>query len=202
MSPASTSPRRVLAIGLGPFNLSLAALAHPLPDVEVEVVESRDAFVWHPGMMLPGAQIQVPFLADLVTFADPTSPYSFLAYLKAMGRLHRFYIRGSWYPLRREFSDYCAWVAAQLPGIAYATTVTAVRWDDQADEFVVEAASAAGTSTHRADHVVVGTGTVPSLPAPLARVAEESARVGASPVVHTGESVSYTHLTLPTILLV
>ena len=134
MSPASTSPRRVLAIGLGPFNLSLAALAHPLPDVEVEVVESRDAFVWHPGMMLPGAQIQVPFLADLVTFADPTSPYSFLAYLKAMGRLHRFYIRGSWYPLRREFSDYCAWVAAQLPGIAYATTVTAVRWDDQARE--------------------------------------------------------------------
>lgn len=75
----------MLAIGLGPFNLSLAALAHPLPDVEVEVVESRDAFVWHPGMMLPGAQIQVPFLADLVTFADPTSPYSFLAYLKAMG---------------------------------------------------------------------------------------------------------------------
>ena len=154
MSPASTSPRRVLAIGLGPFDLSLAALAHPLPDVEVEVVESRDAFVWHPGMMLPGAQIQVPFLADLVTFADPTSPYSFLAYLKAMGRLHRFYIRGSWYPLRREFSDYCAWVAAQLPGIAYATTVTAVRWDDQADEFVVEAASAAGTSTQDRKSVV------------------------------------------------
>nr|WP_252975656.1 SidA/IucD/PvdA family monooxygenase [Janibacter melonis] len=32
-------------------------------------------------------------MADLVTLADPTSPYSFLAYLKACGRLYSFYIR-------------------------------------------------------------------------------------------------------------
>ncbi len=30
-------------------------------------------------MMLDDATIQVPFLADLVTMADPTSPFSFLA---------------------------------------------------------------------------------------------------------------------------
>jgi L-lysine 6-monooxygenase (NADPH-requiring) len=37
------------------------------------------------------AEIQVPFLADLVTLADPTSPYTFLNYLHEQGRLYRFY---------------------------------------------------------------------------------------------------------------
>ena len=70
-----------------------------------------DEFRWHPGMMLEGATIQVPFLADLVTMADPTSPYSFLTYLKATGRLYPFYIRESFYPLRAEYDAYCRWVA-------------------------------------------------------------------------------------------
>ena len=66
-------------------------------------------------MMLDSAHLQVPFMADLVTLADPTSPYSFLNYLKATGRLYRFYIRENFYPLRAEFNAYCQWVAEQLP---------------------------------------------------------------------------------------
>ena len=45
--------------------------------------------------------------------ADPTSPYSFLNYLKQTGPLYPFYIRESFYPLRREFDDYCRWVAGR-----------------------------------------------------------------------------------------
>ena len=81
-------------------------------------LDQRDGFSWHAGMLIEGTTLQVPFLADLVTMADPTSPYSFLAWLKATGRLYPFYIRESFYPLRAEYDQYCRWVAEQLPGAA------------------------------------------------------------------------------------
>ena len=90
----------LVGIGLGPFGLGLAALADPLDDLDAVFVDQAGGFSWHPGMMLEGTTLQVPFLADLVTMADPTSPYSFLAFLKATGRLYSFYIRESFSPLR------------------------------------------------------------------------------------------------------
>ena len=69
--------------------------------------------------MLPGAEIQVPFLADLVTLADPTSPHSFLNYLHEHGRLYRFYFHERFHVLRREFEAYYRWVAARLPGCRF-----------------------------------------------------------------------------------
>ena len=59
------------------------------------------------GVLLDDATLQVPFLADLVTMADPTSRWSFLNYLKQAGHLYPFYIRESFYPLRKEYDDYC-----------------------------------------------------------------------------------------------
>src|SRR3712207_5055254 len=72
----------LLGIGLGPFNLGLACLADPIDDLDAVFLEGADGFAWHPGMMLPDATLQVPFLADLVTLADPTSRFSYLAFLK------------------------------------------------------------------------------------------------------------------------
>ncbi|MGO2537143.1 MAG: SidA/IucD/PvdA family monooxygenase, partial [Brachybacterium tyrofermentans] len=72
----------LIGIGIGPFGLGLAALADPLPDVGAVFLDQADGFSWHPGLMIEGTTLQVPFLADLVTMADPTSPYSFLAFLK------------------------------------------------------------------------------------------------------------------------
>ena len=68
-----------IAVGAGPFNLGFAALAGPA-GLDVVVLEGRDAPQWHPGMMLAGTHLQVPFLADLVSLADPTHPLSFLAF--------------------------------------------------------------------------------------------------------------------------
>ena len=65
-----------IAIGLGPFNLGLACLADPIEELDGLFLERRDGFDWHPGMLLEDATLQTPFLADLVTMADPTSPYS------------------------------------------------------------------------------------------------------------------------------
>ena len=55
----------VVGIGIGPFNLGLAALSAPLADLDVVFLDAADEFRWHPGMMIEGATIQVPFLADL-----------------------------------------------------------------------------------------------------------------------------------------
>lgn len=129
----------VVGIGLGPFGLGLAALAHPLPDVDGVFLDQRPGFSWHPGMMLDGATIQVPFLADLVTMADPTSPYSFLAFLKATGRLYPFYVRESFYPLRAEYDAYCRWVAGRLPSLRWNRRVVAVERDADRDAFAVHA---------------------------------------------------------------
>ena len=63
----------VIGVGLGPFNLGLAALLEPQADVDAVFFDDKPEFAWHPGLMLPDAEIQVPFLADLVTLADPTS---------------------------------------------------------------------------------------------------------------------------------
>ena len=154
---ASHDPARVrdvVGVGIGPFNLGLAALSAPLDDVDAVFLDAAPEFRWHPGMMIEGATIQVPFLADLVTMADPTSPYSFLAFLKATGRLYPFYIRESFYPLRAEYDAYCRWVAARLTSLRWSRRVVAVEHDPVADAFVVraEVLAASGSVT------VVGSG--------------------------------------------
>ena len=153
-----------VGIGLGPFNLGLAALTHDLPDLDGVFLEAQDEFSWHPGMMLEGATIQVPFMADLVTMADPTSRFSFLNHLKQIGRLYPYYIRESFYPLRAEYDQYCRWVADQLDTIRWGHEVTSV--EREADgTYVVTARLGDGTVTSlRARHVVLGIGTEPMLP--------------------------------------
>lgn len=153
----------LLGIGIGPFNLGLAALADPLADLDAVFLDARPDFRWHPGLMIEGATIQVPFLADLVTMADPTSPYSFLAHLKATGRLYRFLIRESFHPLRAEYDTYCRWVADQLPSLRFGRSVERVEHDGRS--YVVHARLAGGAGeTYRAVRLVLGVGTAPHVP--------------------------------------
>ncbi|ARU53165.1 L-lysine 6-monooxygenase [Cellulosimicrobium cellulans] len=188
--------RDVVGVGIGPFNLGLAALSAPLDDVDAVFLDAAPEFRWHPGMMIEGATIQVPFLADLVTMADPTSPYSFLAFLKATGRLYPFYIRESFYPLRAEYDAYCRWVAARLSSLRWSRRVVAAEHDPAADAFVVRAeildedGAVTGTEEHRGRHLVLGVGTAPVLPPALRALADEVARgehPGAGPLVHSAQ---------------
>ena len=105
----------MLGVGLGPFGLSLAALADGVEDLDAVFLDQRPAMSWHPGLLLEGAILQVPFLADLVTLVDPTSPWSYLAYLRAHGRLFRFYLAERFQVPRAEYDDYLRWVAESLP---------------------------------------------------------------------------------------
>lgn len=150
------------AIGVGPFNLGLAALAEPIEGLGGMFLEQRESFDWHPGMMLEPAHLQVPFMADLVTMADPTSPYSFLNFLKQTGRLYRFYIRENFYPLRAEYNQYCQWVAGQLPSVRFGTSVLDAAYDDGVYRLTVS--GPAGQEVLEARRLVLGTGTSPYVP--------------------------------------
>jgi lysine N6-hydroxylase len=162
-----------IAVGLGPFNLGLACLTEPLRqsgELDGVFLEARDRFDWHPGMMLDDATLQVPFLADLVTMADPTSPYSFLNYLKETGRLYSFYIRESFYPLRAEYNQYCQWAADRLSTVRFGVAVSSVEHDGSA--YVVTAASG---ETFRGRRLVLGVGTEPVVPDCLSDVVSTTA---------------------------
>lgn len=154
------SEHDVIGIGLGPYNLGLACLTAPLPDLDAVFLEARPDVSWHPGMMLDATRLQTPFLADLVTLADPTSPYSFLSYLKESGRMYSFYIRESFYPLRSEYSDYCRWAAAKLPNVRFDSPVSRVTHDGSVYRV------RAGDQEYTAPRLVLGTGTPPHIPAP------------------------------------
>ena len=169
---APTAPYDFVGIGLGPFNLGLACLTEPIAGLNGVFLDSKPDFEWHAGMFLDGAHLQTPFMSDLVTLADPTSPYSFLNYLKEKGRLYPFYIRENFYPLRVEYDDYCRWAAGKLSSVRFGTTVTEVTYEDGV--YVVR--TAAG-ETFRARHLVLGTGTVPFVP--------EACRDLGGDVVHT-----------------
>lgn len=170
----------IVGIGIGPFNLGLACLAEPL-GLDTVFLDQADDFRWHHGMMLEGATIQVPFLADLVTMADPTSRFSFLNWLKLTGRLYPFYIRENVYPLRAEYDAYCRWVSEQLPNLRWGREVVSIEHDTAADLYVVRAMRTDGGAEEilRARHVVVGVGTQPVVPPAL--------RDLSGPVVHSAD---------------
>jgi lysine N6-hydroxylase len=167
----------VVGVGIGPFNLGLAALLDAVGDVDAVFFDGRAQFAWHPGLLLDEAEVQVPFLADLVTLADPTSPHSFLAYLHAYGRLYRFYFHEHWHVLRREFDAYYRWVAERLaPSCRFGSRVDAVRPRPGGGWSV----TLAGGEEHLARAVVLGVGSVPWLP--------ECARaLAGAQVLHSGD---------------
>jgi lysine N6-hydroxylase len=150
----------VAAVGGGPFNLALAALADGVPGLSVAVFEQRPGFAWHPGLMIEGTALQVPFLADLVTLVDPTNRWSFLNYLREHGRLFPFYFAERFHLPRAEYDAYCRWVAQNLGTCRFGRRIDRVDWDERRELFVLD-------GEIRARNVVVGIGTEPWLPPAL-----------------------------------
>ncbi len=155
-----------IAIGLGPFNLGLAALTHTLDDVNGLFLDKNEGFDWHPGMMLESAHLQTPFMSDLVTLADPTHPLSFLNYIKQQGRLYSFYIRESFFLMRKEYNQYCQWATQRMPEIRFKHNVTLVSYDKSTDLYQVEAEDLTtnSTVTYQCRHIVLGTGPAAYVP--------------------------------------
>ena len=155
----------VIAIGCGPFNLGLAALADRVDDVRLAVLDSRPEFTWHRGLMFEDAMLQVSFLADLVSLVEPAHRLSFLSYLRDNDRLYQFYVREKFHPTRREYEAYLRWCAAQLDSLHFGHHVRDVVWNGSSFELTVKRGES--VEQFEARHLVVGVGTEPSVPAAL-----------------------------------
>lgn len=150
-----------VAVGVGPANLSLAALAEGRGDVRGVHLEQNSSFSWHPGLLLPDATLQVSSLKDLVTPIDPTSRYSFQAFLVASGRFYDFITARFPAVHRAEYAQYLTWVADQLPTVHLGQRVEEVAFSG--DCFTVKTQH----RNWRGRHLVVGTGQRPVVPAPF-----------------------------------
>ncbi|GGV28275.1 lysine 6-monooxygenase [Kitasatospora herbaricolor] len=164
METPTPDPYDLLGVGIGPFNLSLAALADGAAGLSTLFCEARPEFRWHPGMLVEGARMQVPFLADLVSLVDPTSPWSFLNYLREQDRLFPFYFAERFQLPRREYDHYCRWAAERLPACRFGTEVTALRWTGGLFAAELTDTTTGARRTVRARNVVLGVGTRPVLP--------------------------------------
>src|SRR5438270_12775222 len=91
----------VIGIGIGPANLALAvALEEEAGELRRLFLDSKPAPVWHPGMLLDDATIQLSVLKDLAMLRNPRSHFTFLNYLKAKGRLLDFLNLRDLFPTR------------------------------------------------------------------------------------------------------
>jgi lysine N6-hydroxylase len=147
-----------IGVGIGPFNLSAATLLQPVKDIKSKFFDRAKSFVWHPGLLFTEATIQLSYLKDLVTLADPTSPYSFLSFLFAQRRLYRFINADFSRVTRMEFNQYLQWVCSLLPNLEFNRSVLAVSDDDNSlmvhfDDGVV-----------RTKNIILGTGLTNIVP--------------------------------------
>jgi lysine N6-hydroxylase len=168
----SNEPARVhdlAAIGCGPFNLGLAALASRLEGLDLVAFEASSELRWHSGLMFDDALLQLSFLADLVTLVDPTHPLSFLSYLKDVDRIYPFFIRERFHPTRKEYEDYLRWAAGKLHAVRFSHRVESVSYDASRAEFVLTVACKGGERLRaRARNLVLGIGTAPHVPPSIA----------------------------------
>jgi len=155
----------IAGIGIGPFNLSFAALSNDL-DMKTIFFDQSPSFDWHRGLMIEGSTLQVPFLADLVTPVDPTNRFSYVNYIVQSGKLFKFCIKESFYVTRTEYNDYCRWVANQLPQFRFSHRVESIEYNHvfNAYEVRVHDLRNRSTKTYFARKLVLGTGTVPIVP--------------------------------------
>ncbi|WP_283152095.1 lysine N(6)-hydroxylase/L-ornithine N(5)-oxygenase family protein [Guptibacillus hwajinpoensis] len=166
----------LIGVGIGPFNLGLAALMDPIKEMDTLFFEQKEQFNWHPGMLIEGTRLQVPFMADLVTMADPTNPYSYLNYLKHHNRLYHFYFLQRLEMPRNEYNHYCQWAANQLESCQFGSKVLAVvpiGKPVERYEITVEKLTTGETETYVAKNIILGVGTIPSLPKALQDFPEE-----------------------------
>lgn len=158
MHGASPLTKPLLAIGCGPSNLSLLSLWAGAGQSDALIIDKQSSFSWHPGMQLPGAELQVSFLKDLVTLADPTNPMSFLAFVQAEGLLYRTIVASRSSVSRKMFERYYQWAVKKLGNIRFGTEVREVTLGQDAFHVTTD------SEHYLANNVSVGVGKVPSTP--------------------------------------
>ncbi|MFT4094932.1 MAG: SidA/IucD/PvdA family monooxygenase [Niabella sp.] len=156
----------IAGIGIGPFNLGLAALCQPIENLKTIFIDQKPVFDWHGGLMIAGTTLQVSYLADLVTLADPSSDYSYLNFLRNQNRLLQFGIHEKSYITRSEYNRYCNWVGGRLNNLLFGSCVKSITYNNDDDRFEIKIKNIGAGKTEMllAKHIVVGIGSKPYVP--------------------------------------
>lgn len=179
----------VIGIGIGPFNLGFAALLEKT-ECESMFFDKKKNFEWHPGMLLEGTTLQVPFMADAVTMVDPTSRFSFLNYLHEQNRLYQFYFYENFHIPRIEYNHYCQWITKQLPHLRFGHEVENIEQTAEGNYRVtVFSYDGEERETYETKHIVMGIGTKPYIP-------EKFLLENQDGVFHSSEYINKRHRTL------
>ena len=170
---ASATVHDLIGIGFGPSNLALAIALEERGQVQGPLdalfLDKQLDYRWHGNTLVTQSELQISFLKDLVTLRNPTSPYSFVNYLKHHGRLVDFINLGTFYPCRMEFNDYLRWVASHFQGQSrYGEDVLAIEpvlHNQQVEALRVISRDAQGQEQVRTTRsVVVSAGGTPRIP--------------------------------------
>lgn len=146
-------------IGIGPFNLSLAAHLDSIEGFEARFFDREPSLEWHPGMMLPGVELQTSFLKDLVSATHPTSPWSFMAYLVAQKRFYEFLNADFAAIPRPEFARYLSWVSENLSSLRFGSEVERIDFDGKDFRLRI------GREDVAARNLAIAVGLKPNIPA-------------------------------------
>lgn len=180
---ASAVVHDLIGVGFGPSNLALAIAlrehAQRQGEMNVLFLDKQTDYRWHGNTLVTQSELQISFLKDLVTLRNPTSPYSFVNYLKTHGRLVDFINLGTFYPCRMEFNDYLRWVAGHFQEQARygeeVLTIEPVLHKQQVEALRVISRDGQGTQHVRTTRsVVVSAGGTPRIPEPFKHLKGDS----------------------------
>ncbi|MGI8465358.1 lysine N(6)-hydroxylase/L-ornithine N(5)-oxygenase family protein [Pectobacterium punjabense] len=148
---------KLLGIGAGPANLSLASLLYGRTEIKNIFLDGKASFSWHDDQMIDGSTLQVSLFKDLSTLTDPTNRFTFLAYLHEKGRIYHF-INAQFDEIpRREFRNYLAWAAEKNENVVFGEKVLDVSFDN-----VFKIVTDRRELT--AENIAIGVGTQPWVP--------------------------------------
>ena len=178
----------LFGIGIGPFNLSIAALAKEVDGLKVGFADKNSSMTWHPGLLLDNARMQTSPLKDMVTAVAPTSPLSFLSYLVSKKKIYAFMAAQMSTISRVEFADYLAWVADQVENLMFDNPVESVEF--VADKFLIHSK----LGTFKSQHICLGSGKVPHAPKCalpfLGKACIHASQIGLAPRSYAGKTIA------------
>lgn len=169
--PLAAVPRyHTVGIGAGPANLSLAALFESSTDETIALFDSQSGPAWHNRLLHTGVRMQTSWLKDLVSLVAPRHELTFLNYLVSTGRMYA--LMNSQFDVipRLEYVRYLAWCSQKLSNIHYGVRIDRISFDHGG--FVVYSA---GLPKARSEHLVIGMGSAPVIPAGLSGLPADQA---------------------------
>jgi lysine N6-hydroxylase len=155
-------------VGAGPANLSLAALFGSSTSERFALFERQPKPQWHNGLLHSGVRMQTSWLKDLVSMVDPRHELTFLNYLVTTGRLYALLNSQFDAMPRIEYVRYLEWAATHLPNVSYGVDVDSVSFGDHGFEL-----RSGDRALARSEHLVIGVGSTPFIPAELGGLPSE-----------------------------